>query len=79
MAKQFPTEPYVDFVELEKRPKVQAAHCLMFKRMFGKSHGHWSQFSWQQHEGMVIERFKLCGKSLALFLGHSKRWADTQL
>jgi hypothetical protein len=74
-----PIKPYVDFVELKRQPKVELALRLMSKRMFSGKFDHWSQFTWEQQEGMVIERLKLRGKQLALFLGHSKRWANSPI
>ena len=36
-------------------------------------------FTWEQLEGIIIERFKLTGRRLDLFIGHSRRWAGTDL
>ena len=73
-------KPYVNFYHLnqEQFKDVKQALDLMSGRMFcGEVHSLWSILTWEQHEGMMIQRFNLRNQNLALFLGHSRDWAAT--
>ena len=72
-------KPYVNFTEFEKCIRAKRAMALLHNRLFPTGNNNWAELTWEQVEGTVIEHYKLTGKARALFLGHSKQWAESTL
>lgn len=76
---------YVNFIEFEKNTEVKKAFSFLSNVLFpdiGPDQSKikiCSKLNWEEWEVAIIEGFKLKGKNRALFLGHSQRWASTDL
>lgn len=78
-------KPYVNFIEFEKNTEVKKAFSFFLNVLtadIGPNQNKikiCSKFNCKEWEIAIIEGFRLKGKNRALFLGHSQRWADTDL
>lgn len=67
-------KPYVNFPEFEADPVLKKAW-----KWFNPFNNRNRNKSWKDCEKTAIVKFNLKGKRLALFLGHSSRWAGHDL
>jgi hypothetical protein len=74
-------KPYVNFDELATAPVVMDGLALLRDHLFkpiGKNR-RGIDFTWEDCERAIVRQLDLRGKKKALFLGHSRRWAETPI